>query len=84
MSTTDSDRGRLVTPLRVRHRRDEVEFKIKCKVGFFFITCRENGKTVSTTDSDRERLVSPLRVRHQGDEVEFTLEGIVFPEKLFS
>ena len=29
VSTTDSDRGRLVYPLRVRNKGDEVEFNIK-------------------------------------------------------
>ena len=70
VSTTDSDRERLVSPLRVRNEGDEVLFNIKVIVfvenGFHKMSRKR--KHVSTADSDRERLVSPLRVPHTGDE----------------
>ena len=69
VSTTDSDRGRLVSPLWFRHTGDEVEFKIKAMVLWkhvFHKMTRKYGN-VSTTDSDRGRLVSSLRARNQGD-----------------
>ena len=87
VSNADSDRGRLISSLRVR---DDSKFlnllEKKCHFDrkTFFIRCRESTKHVSNADSDRGRFFIPLRVRDDSKFLNLHAKNVILIKKRFS